>query len=540
VHHPRPPEWAIRTKSDVEAINQGAWWDDAKGDKLIAFAHTHFAPQFIAGKFRLLRWQERFLRSLISWRWASGSRRWRSANLHVAKKNGKTLLLSILSLYEILYSEEQSPYVAVCAATKANAEQIYREIQFTTKTMGLEEEGLVRYFDSKAQIKFDELNGVFKCFASAGKNIHGEPVSFACVDEAHATRDDSTYRALRYNTDARQKSGMIVVISTSGDDTSHWYKTAMYDKSKRVLAGEEIDLVHYAEVYEADPKKDYENDPAEWAKANPSLQSLDPNDDTFKRYSFPLDQFARDLKSAKLNIGDWLNFCRLKLNLWVRPSENAWLDTQSDWCRYRSEFSYEDLKYAPAHVGVDLSEVADPTSISIIFCLPGKKFFIKSHAFVCEKGIQYRSKTNLPKFAEFVEQGCMTRTDGDMIDRNAVFEYLMELCRQWDVRSVNFDPHGAFIMANDVEQEGYVTKRVRQSHADYHPIMVEFANAYKDGRILHDGSGWQGYSLSNIRVDIDRYGRMRPHRGRSVDYIDGGISTLVAFATALGETETKD
>lgn len=516
-----PPAWAIRTKSDEQALAEGAYWDDAKGDRLIEFAHKHFAPQFIDGTFRLLEWQERFLRSLVSWRWPSGSRRWRFANLHVAKKNGKTLLLSILCVYEALFSEEKSPYIAAAAATKDNAAQIYREVQFNLRAMGLEDH--VKFFDSTKTIKFPELNGIFKCFASTGANVHGEPVSFGVQDECHATKDDSVMRAIRYNTDARKKSGMVVAISTAGADTSHWYK-AVYDKSKRILAGEEIDTVHYAEVYEADPKADFERDVSQWHAANPSLG-----------VSFPVEQFARDLKSAKLNLGDWLNFCRLKLNLWVRPSEHAWLDTQTDWVRHRRSFTYEQLKYAPAHVGIDLSEVADPTSVSIIFCLPDRQFFVMSHAFVCDKGIEYRSRTNLPKFEQFVEEGCMTKTDGDMIDRNKVYEHVLDLCRTYDVRTVGFDPHAAYIMANDIAQEGYETRRVVQSCAVYHPVMVEFQNAYKDGRILHDGGGWLGYSISNIRADIDRYGRMRPHRGRSVDFIDGGISTLIAFNSAVGE-----
>lgn len=82
------PEWAIRTKADQKAIDQGCYWDQDAADKIINFAETVFQSQFLKKKIRLLEWQTRFLQSIYAWRNQDGSRRFRSANLHIAKKNG--------------------------------------------------------------------------------------------------------------------------------------------------------------------------------------------------------------------------------------------------------------------------------------------------------------------------------------------------------------------------------------------------------------------------------------------------------------------
>src|SRR5262245_61961072 len=104
--------WYVRTKADELALEQGAYWDQDKADAIIKFAHAFVQPQYVKGPFRLLEWQQRFLMSLQGWRWKDGRRRFRFANLHIAKKAGKTLLVSIICLYELLCSEEPSPYVA--------------------------------------------------------------------------------------------------------------------------------------------------------------------------------------------------------------------------------------------------------------------------------------------------------------------------------------------------------------------------------------------------------------------------------------------
>lgn len=83
-----PPEWAIRSKADRLALERKCYWDDEAGLRVVKFAHAFYRPQYIKGKFRLLEWQQRFLRSLYSWRNANGSRRFQTANLHIGKKNG--------------------------------------------------------------------------------------------------------------------------------------------------------------------------------------------------------------------------------------------------------------------------------------------------------------------------------------------------------------------------------------------------------------------------------------------------------------------
>lgn len=83
----KPPSWARRTRADEVALEQGAYWDEAKANHVVKFTETFFRSQFVQGKLTLCEEQRRFLMSLYGWRLKDGRRRFRFANLHVPKKS---------------------------------------------------------------------------------------------------------------------------------------------------------------------------------------------------------------------------------------------------------------------------------------------------------------------------------------------------------------------------------------------------------------------------------------------------------------------
>lgn len=505
-----PPEWAIRTKADQLALDQGAYWDTTKAAQVVRFTETFFRSQYIAGPFRLLQWQSRLLQQLYAFRQADGSRRYRFANLHCSKKCGKTLLTAACSLFELFCSEQPSPFVVTAAASKENASQVFAEIAYSLEHGPLKDHATIIKHQKKIEVP--GLNGKLWTLASDGKRVHGYQPQLVIFDEGHATRDAELYRALRYATIARK--GLLFIISTAGNDTTHWYHS-VYTKSKKIISGEDLDTSHFAQIHESDPDADLENDRSQWYKACPSLG-----------ISYSEEDFHRELLAAKSEgMGAWLNFQQLMGNRWVRPDQTAWLDV-SDFAKYQRDIPDEDLAKCPAAIGVDLSETICPSSTATVFDLGNRTYYVKSKAWVCKDAIEHRAKTNLPKFQQFPD---LEITDGDMLDRDQVLKHVIDQGRKYDIRQVNFDPRSAYVLANDVSNQGFETGRFVQTPRNFDGPMREFERAYKEGRILHDGSSWLKYCLSNVRCEVNKYGEIAPRANKSVDFIDGAVATLLAF-----------
>src|SRR5260221_14658652 len=106
-------EW-VRNPSDELAVSQGCWVDARAGARVCDFIETFCCQskgRWAGQPLTLLPWQRDFLMRLFGWKTAGGLRRFRRAYLEVAKKNGKSTLVSGIGLYLLLADGEGAPGV---------------------------------------------------------------------------------------------------------------------------------------------------------------------------------------------------------------------------------------------------------------------------------------------------------------------------------------------------------------------------------------------------------------------------------------------
>lgn len=521
----QPPKWAVRTPADRLALERGYYWDQRKANHVVTFTETFFKSPYVNGgltPIKLQPLQKRFLQSVYAWRKPNGNARFRTANLHCPKKLvGKTLLVQILSFYELFGGNNSAPWIITGAASAKNSEQVYDGVSYAVKHSPFAD-----FADDTPSLKriiVEDLAGKFQSVAAAGDKLHGPQISLCVLDESHVV-PEGLRDSLWLGPKARP-NGLSIAISTAGNDISHWYY-ALYRKSKRILSGQDMDLGHYAEVYEMDQDGD-PLDKAQWCKANPTLGKVPWAD---------IEVFESELEFEKsISIGRWLNFMQLSLGLWCAPEEAVWI-WPTDYEGHKADFTEDELKKYPCAMGVDLSEVCDPSSVSICHKLPDNKFYVRSWAWTAAQGVKEREASQLPKYRQFIEEGSMFETTGNMIDKDMVLRHVIEKCKTYNPSVIRFDPRSAWVMMQDLESMGYRCESVTQNFKSFNDPMASFARAYKEGRILHDGSTWLKYCLGNVRIEVDKNGLMAPHKARSVDKIDGAISCLLAYAPIMGTT----
>jgi phage terminase large subunit-like protein len=516
-----PPDWAIRTEADRKALAAGYYWDQAAADRVIRFAERYISPQFTSGEFHLFQWQRRTLASLYGWRAPDGTRRWRRALVHVPKKNGKTLLVSIIAAYELLGRVADSPLVVSASTTKENAKQVYDQLA-TACSRHDSLKAVTRAIESRKTIRDVRAGGgEYRALSADAPNAEGANGSSVIIDEAHAHRSPKLYRALEYAMIGRP-DGFMVIISTAGGDLTHWYYS-LVERARRILAGTDDDPTLYAEVYEANPDTDDLDDPAVWKRVNPSLDEYP---------GFTTERFRLDWAAAKKTTVDRLSFERYRLNIFRRTEEATWIDTvRWDACRGTVP-SIDELKKLPLYLGFDASQRIDPTSISGVWVRPGRKFYVRSWAFVAEAGVRERERTNLPKYQQFIAEGSMVMTPGDVISKSHVMAQIEELLAGGNCKAFVMDPNGAWVIGQDLDNRGCEIFRQPQNHRWFNGPVRELETAAIEGRVTHDGSGWTRWCVHSVRLDEDKFKNVRPIKSKSVDHIDGAVAMLMAFALA--------
>jgi phage terminase large subunit-like protein len=196
------------------------------------------------------------------------------------------------------------------------------------------------------------------------------------------------------------------------------------------------------------------------------------------------------------------------------------------------------LKAYPLYVGADLSQTTDPCSVSMVWALGDRKFYARSHSWVCEEGVRRREESNLPKYRVYAADGDMTITPGTVNDYRRIKAYLHDLRARFNLKEIVFDQFNALEMAAELYADGITVYRQPQNHKHYTAPCKDLDVAVTELRVKHSGSKLLRWALSNTRMDYDAYGNCKPSRDKSTDKIDPAVALLMAFGRAVCDTVT--
>jgi phage terminase large subunit-like protein len=515
----------IITASDRKAIEEGCYFDSVAANKAVSFIEAYYIPANVGKPIKLMDWQADYVRRLYGWKTKSHNRRHRKAILSTAKKSGKTILQAGILLYELFGGVQPSPFCVSASTTAVNASQVWRELDYSIR----HSPKLRKHLDSKAiktlesykTITWKDKQARYKAFSSDAGSAEGENISALCVDELHAHESDKLYRSLEHSQVSRP-DGVQLIISTAGHDLSSlWFDLFTY--AQGVQAGTIIDTGILPLIFSANVDADID-DPKTWRISNPSLG-----------ISFSEDDFRKDLERAKAGgTSDLINFRRYRLNQWCRAND-AYIDTQK-YDRCLSPVAEHDLQGKPLYVGCDLSQTTDLCSISMVWAMGDRNFYVRNHSWACEEAVRRREMTNMPKYQAYQADGVLTISKGNVNDYRLVKGYLLDLKHKYNLKEVIFDQYNALEMTHELVAERIIVYRQPQTHKHYTSPCKDFEVAVTEGRIKHDGNRLLRWALANCRLDYDSYGNCKPSRDKSTDKIDAAVALLMAFGRAVEAT----
>src|SRR4030095_7777945 len=210
-----PGSW-MRGPPDVAAIEAGCYFEASSGELVCDFIEQfcrHSKGRYAGERFVLLPWQREFLMRLFSWKMPDGRRRYRSAYLEVAKKNGKTTLLAALSLALLLIDGEGGPEVHIFAADRDQASLVFDESRKMLPASPAMARRLEVVNSRKVILSSD---GKIQANASDVDGADGLNASHIIMDELHRQKDHRLCRVLEYAGIARDQF-LRIDITTAGE-----------------------------------------------------------------------------------------------------------------------------------------------------------------------------------------------------------------------------------------------------------------------------------------------------------------------------------
>lgn len=483
------------------------------------------------GKFNKLALFQKFIVSMVrGWFTEEDDYlRFNKAFISMARKGGKSLLVSGLTLYSFLFDREPAEGRQIfCAANdKKQASIVFNMVAKQ-----------LMYFISQVPELKKDVKKVRELLQHTKDGSYVMPLSrdtgavdgfepfLAVIDEYHAAKTNEMLELIQSGQGNLMQS-LIFIISTAGFNLNAPMYMDEWPYAKEILADTYRDEQYFAIIFEQDSEEEWQ-DKTMWAKSNPLINE---SDDLKEQ----IEDFLQKRVDEAVKKGTMFRVLVKNFNYWMQASEESYLDF-NDWKKNETGF---DIKGTKTYIGLDLSRADDLTAVSFIHLDEVKKeYFVTSHSFVATKGgLQAKIERDLIDYRQMAQHGYCTITDlqSGIINSNQVLDYIEKyiLTNNLDVQAICYDPHAIHGFIAEIEKRNwrYELIEIRQGAMTLSNPVIDFRLKVIDEQIKHHKNPLLDIAVKNaVAKNVNDSVMIEKKLNR--EKIDPLMSTIFAYVIA--------
>lgn len=522
----------------------------------------HFTDVHAGKPFILEPWQLFIIANLYGFYHKDGRRRFKTAYIEIARKNGKTALIAALALYHLKADGEGFPEILIAANSKGQAkigfsmvkgfsdeleanipEELRRLrrhhsdvnlLNDVTQTPEYEEpepepatpaQGslfgdlpIVRQPAKAKSLKYRDryVVGFIKNLASDSSKLDGYNCSLGIIDEYHAAKNSQVRDVIR-SSQAMRSNPLLITITTAGFDKSSPC-AELRQLCVDILSNQKEDDSFFTVIYSLDAADNWQ-DPAVWEKANPNLGITVKTD-------FLADQVNVATNSPRDETGvKTKNF-------------NIWCDTIETWIpdeyiiRSSQKLSFSDYQGFECFAGVDLASTTDLTAVSFLIVQDNVHKFI-THYYLPADTLKTNSKrihADKNLYREWYQAGYLKLTPGNVTDYDYITNDLLTVNQGNPIQVIFYDRYNANSWAIQCTDQGLNVIPFAQAPGNFNSPTKEFERLVLSGHVEIDDNPITRYCLRNVSLRRDYNGNVKPMKDSDRKKIDGVIAMIQALA----------
>lgn len=477
--------------------------------------------------------------SLNGWYDRHGYKRFTKAYISMSRKNGKTLLISGMALYDLLMGKDplNERLIGLSANSRDQAGIAYDMTLAQLKairSVSPKVKSMTKITPSAKEILNTNDRSKVKAVSNEAANLEGHQFSYAIIDEYHEAKDKKIYETLRRG-QVLLHNPILIIISTAGTNLNGpMYEEYLYiDKILDGIAKNENYFVFCAE--QDDEKEVY--DVKTWIKSNP-LMELPEMAQLLTKNIQP------EVKTA-IDSGSGLNGILIKnFNMWRAASTESYLDF-NDWKKNEIDF---DINGSKTYIGLDLSRADDLTAVSFVHLdEDNQEYYVTSHSFVATKGgLDGKIDRDFIDYRQLAESGYCTITDlqSGIINTDQVLNYIEDYIDKYklDVQALCYDPYSIHGVIAEIERRDwpYNLVEIRQGPQTLSNPILDFRLKVINGDIKHHKNPLLDIAIKNA-VAKDTNDSLMIEKKMNREKIDPLMATIFAYVMACEhewDTET--
>lgn len=500
------------------------FYSPARGNHILEFAENycrHSKGKYGGQPVRLELWEKAHLATVFGFVDDDGLRKYRESLLIVGKKNGKSLLASVVGLYMLMADGEPGPEVYAVATKKDQSKIIWLEAKrMIRKSPALSK----RAKTLVAEIDTEYNDGVFKPLASDSDTLDGLNVHCVLMDEIHQWKQGKALYDIMADGVSAREQPLDYITSTAGTIREDIYDQK-YEEAEMVINGYEDpdgykDEHFIAFIYELDSRKQWTDEKC-WKMANPGLG-------TIKNYN----TLKAKVEKAQKNPVLVKNLLCKEFNIRETSSE-AWLTFEQ--ANNTETFDIEELKPRYGIGGVDLSATTDLTAAKVIFKVPNdERIYVLSMYWMPEDLVEKRVQEDKIPYDVWIEKGYVRTCRGNKISYRDVKAWFVEIQEKYDIylNLIGYDSWSAAYFVEDMQD--YFGKNtmvpVIQGKKTLSQPMKRLGADLENHLIVYNNNPVDKWCLCNTAIDIDKNDNIQPIKtSKPRRRIDGTAALLDAY-----------
>lgn len=491
--------------------------DDIYFDQKCVDAFIDFVAQMkhwvgpAAGKnFVLLPWQEFFFAVILGLKWKdTGLRVVRETYLQLARKQGKSSIISVLALYHLIADGEAAPFVACLASTREQSRLIFEMCQNYAKSLDPKGE-YIKYY--RNYMKMPANNGEVKIFSSDASKLDGLNVSLGIIDEMAVQPDNQLYSKIKTSMGFRSQPLMVLITTPQGDLNSPAY--TIFQTSIEILSKVKEDDTFWPFIYtlDAEEQDQWDNEDL-WIKSNPSLG------ETVK-----LEFLRSECLAAKNDSTKQVAFKTLNAGIWCQ-SHTVWIE-QPIVASCMQRVNVEDFAGWPCVIGLDLGSVSDFCSMTAMW-VQEEKYYFKSWTFLPAASLPEHKNKIL--YERFIQEGSMIVTPGNCADYDFICAKIGEISQVCPIDKIATDSWNATSTMITLGNMGFTVVPFSQSVGHFNSPTKSLERLIREGKAVIDKSQNVLWQFGNVEMKIDHNMNMKPDKSNYMKKIDSTISMISAL-----------
>ena len=481
-----------------------------RGQRVIAFIERYVRigeGTLIGQPMRLLPFQKRFI--LAVYDNPAGTR---TAILSVARKNGKSSLISALLLAHIAGPEAvQNSQIISGAQSREQAAIVF---SMAVKMINLSDDlqQLIRIIPTTKRLIGLARNVDYRAISAEAKTAHGLSPVLAILDELGQVRGprDDFVDAITTAQGAYLHPFLFVISTQAPNDAdmlSVMIDDALESKDPRIVC----------HLYAA-PDDAALTDKQAWKQANPAIGV----------YRSMQDVSDQALEATRMPSAEG-KFRNLTLNQRVEVASP--FISRSVWLANSFEPDLTAFETEQVFCGLDLSKRTDLTAF-VRIAFKDERWHVLATFWTPEQGLVERAKRDRQPYDLWAAQGLIRTTPGASVDYDVVAREIADELRGCDCPGIAFDRWRMDIMKKSMDEIGFGVPLVEwgQGFKDMSPAIDEIETELLNDRISHGNNPVLTMCAANAVAKMDEAGGRKLDKLRATGRMDG----ITALTMAMG------